>query len=445
MFEAFSDRISGIFEKLRRSGVLKEADVETALREIRVALLEADVALDVTKKFMTDVGKKALGQDIVKSISPGQMMIKIVHDHLVELLGKSSPPVVDKKPYTAMVVGLQGAGKTTTAGKLAKYFLKASRKTALASTDVHRPAAIEQLRILAERIDGAIFAPSGNAGKISALKMTKLALETLKEENADVLVLDTAGRLQVDDVRMEELAEIRDLARPDDTFLVVDALTGQDAFNIAHKFSESIGITGIILTRMDGDARGGVALSMRAITGCEIKFLGVGERLEDLEFFDPERIADRILGMGDVVTLVEKAQQSFSQKESEEMLQKMQLGVFTFDDLADQMKKISKLGGLTSMLKMLPQTRQLNGVMEAHGVSDALVTKNIAIINSMTKKERRNHRLLNGSRKKRIANGSGTTVQDVNKLIKQYEAALDIFKKIKKVGGMNGFVSMMGK
>ncbi|MDR1561305.1 MAG: signal recognition particle protein [Holosporaceae bacterium] len=442
MFDSFSDRISEIFEKLRKSGALKESDVDVALREIRIALLEADVSLEVAKKFIVDVREKAIGQEIVKSISPGQMVTKIVYDHLVDLLGKIKPIDINKKPYKIMLVGLQGAGKTTTAGKLAKFFTKKDKKVMLASTDIYRPAAIEQLRLLAKKIDGCVFAQSKNDGNLSFKEISKSALQISEQENVDVLVLDTAGRLHIDDVKMEELVVTQNIIVPDEILLVVDIMTGQDAFNIARKFSQSVGITGIILTRVDGDARGGVALSMRALTNCDIKFLCTGERLDDIEFFDSAKIANRLLGMGDIVSLVEKAQENFSQQENEEATQKLRQGIFTFDDLANQMEKMSKLGGLSTIVKMLPKSKFLEKAMNESGISDKTVARNLAIIKSMTKKERRNYKLLNGSRKKRIAAGSGTVIQDVNKLIKQYEYALDLFKKLKKQGGISKMASM---
>ncbi len=443
MFDSFSNRISEIFEKLRRSGVLKEADVDTALREIRIALLEADVSLDVAKKFIADVKEKAIGQNVIKSISPGQMVTKIVHDHLIELLGTSSEINVNKKPFKIMLVGLQGAGKTTTAAKLAKFFTKKNKKVVLTSTDTQRPAAIEQLQVLSKKIEGTLFAFPDE--KRNYQDISEFALKKLSEENGDILIVDTAGRLHIDDVKMNELIDMQSIIKPDEIFLVADIMTGQDAINIAKRFSESLNISGIILTRVDGDARGGVALSMRALTDCPIKFLCVGERLDDIEFFDPDRIAGRLLGMGDIVSLVEKAQENFSKEEAEESARKMQAGVFTFDDLANQIEKMSKLGGLKSIIKMLPQSGQLESLMESQGISDKTVARNLAIIRSMTKKEKRNHKILNGSRRKRIAAGSGTTVQEVNKLVKQYEGTLEMMKKFKKMGGFSKIMSTLGR
>jgi signal recognition particle subunit SRP54 len=445
MFNSFSSKISDIFDKLRRKGILYESDVDAALREIRIALLEADVSLEVARKFIANVKEKAIGQNIVKSVSPGQMVTKIVYDHLVELLGTSPEIDLSQKPYKIMLMGLQGAGKTTTAGKLAKFFTKKGKKIVMASSDVHRPAAIEQLRVLSKKIPGTIFPQSELGRSMSPVEIAHLALETTQQEDADLLLLDTAGRLHIDDVKMDELQQTHRIINPNETILVVDIMTGQDAINIAKKFAEAVALSGIILTRVDADARGGVALSMRYITGCPLKFLGVGEQLDDIELFDPDRIAGRLLGMGDVISLVEKAQESFSQKEAEEAARKMQEGVFTFDDMAHQMEKMSQMGGLNSLMKMLPQSRELQNIMENNGVSDKTVARNIAVIRSMTKKEKNNYKILNGSRRKRIAKGSGTSVQEVNRLIKQYEGIQGMFKKIKKMGGWGKIMSITGK
>lgn len=432
MFDSFSNRIFNIFEKLRRSGILKEEDVDAALREIRIALLEADVSLEIAKKFIEDVKRKANGQNVTKSISPEQMVTKIVHDYLVELLGVPAEINIDKKPFKIMLIGLQGAGKTTSAAKLAKIFAEKGKKIVLASTDTQRPAAIEQLQTLSQKIEGVSFVRP--VEKCDYAAVSKLALKKISEKNADVLIVDTAGRLHVDDVRMSELSDMQSIIKPDEILLIVDIMTGQDSINIAKKFSEAVNISGIILTRVDGDAKGGVALSMRAVTGRPIKFLCVGEKLDDIEFFDPAKIANRMLGMGDIASLVEKAQENVSKEEAEKAARKIQNGTFSFDDLASQIEKISKLGGLKSVVKMLPKSMRLESLMEAQGISDQSTAKSLAIIRSMTKKEKRNYKILNGSRRKRIAAGSGTTIQEVNKLIKQYENALSMLKKFKKSG-----------
>ncbi|MBQ7673349.1 MAG: signal recognition particle protein, partial [Alphaproteobacteria bacterium] len=327
------------------------------------------------------------------------------------------------------------------------FFIKKGKKVVLTSTDTQRPAAIEQLQILAQKIDGASFSPNDlNDNTLSDYKkISKDALKKIADENSDILIVDTAGRLHIDDVKMNELIDIRKIIEPNEILLVADIMTGQDAINIARKFSDAVNISGIILTRVDGDARGGVALSMRALTGQPIKFLCVGERLDDIEFFDPERIAGRMLGMGDIVSLVEKAQENFSRAEAEESARKLQEGVFTFDDLANQMEKMSKMGGLKTIIKMLPQSGQLESLMNSQGISDKTVSRNIAIIRSMTKQEKRNYKILNGSRRRRIAAGSGTTVQEVNKLIKQYEGTMNMMKKFKKMGGFSKIMSMIGR
>ena len=442
MFNSFSEKVSGIFSKLRRSGVLKEEDVDTALREIRIALLEADVSLDIARKFISEVKERAVGQNVLKSVSPGQMVIKIVYDYIVELLGESKPIDLNKSPYKIMLVGLQGAGKTTTAAKLANFFSKRNKKVLLASTDIYRPAAIDQLKILSKKVKNALFLQDENSKNLSAKEIAKNALKNLKESDSNVLIVDTAGRLQIDEVKMDELIELEKVIQPDEVILVSNIMTGQESFNVAKHFSEALNISGIILTQVDGDARGGVALSMKSVTNCPIRFLCVGEKLEDIEQFNAERIASRMLDMGDIVSLVEKAQENFSQEEAFADLKKMQSGVFTFDDLASQMERMSKMGGLKMIIKMLPQSKQIQDAMAAQGLSDKTIVKNLAIIKSMTRKEKANYRLLNGSRKKRIAKGSGTTIQEVNKLVKQYENALTLFKRIKKGGG---FSKLFGK
>lgn len=442
MFDSLSERMCSIFEKLRKSGVLKESDIDEALRSIRIALLEADVALDVAKKFMLDVKEKAIGQGVLRSITPGQTVVKIVNDHLVELLGEQSL-ISTKKPHKIVLVGLQGAGKTTTAGKLARYFSKQNKKVVLASVDVYRPAAIEQLRVLSSKIDNTIFPQEVHEhGADDCKSITKLALSSLSDSASDLLILDTAGRLHIDEVKMDELIDVIKIVEPNDVFLVADIMMGQDSINVAKKFSELIGLSGVILTRVDADARGGTALSMRALTNCQIKFLCTGERIDDLELFDAKRVANRLLGMGDIVSLVEKVQSSFSEEEALKTADKLQTGTFSLDDMVSQIESMSKLGGIKSIIKMLPQSKQLEGIMESQGISDKTIEKNVAIIRSMTKKEKANYKILNGSRRKRIAAGSGTTIQEVNVLIKQYEASLTMFKKMKKLGGISKMMSM---
>ncbi|MBE6447080.1 MAG: signal recognition particle protein [Alphaproteobacteria bacterium] len=440
MFDSFTEKISGIFDRLRGSGILRESDVDVALREIRMTLLEADVSLDVARKFISEVKQKAIGQQVLKSVSPGQMVVKIVHDYIVELLGKSEVLELRKRPYKIMMVGLQGAGKTTTVGKLANFFSKKNKKAYVVSTDIYRPAAIDQLKILSEKVSGAVFDQSTDDLNLSAVEISKNAMKNLRQNEADVLIVDTAGRLHIDEIKMDELRDIKDIIQPDEILLVANIMTGQEALNVAAKFSEVLNITGVILTQVDGDARGGVALSMRSVTGCPIKFLGTGEHLDNLEIFDAERIAGRLLGMGDVVSLVEKAQEAISEEEALAEAKKMQEGIFTLDDYAKQMERMSKLGGLKGIVKMLPKSQMIEKAMDEQGISDNTIARSVAIVRSMTRKERNNYKILNGSRRKRIANGSGTSVQEVNRLIKQYEAVLTLFKQVKS----GGFAKMLG-
>lgn len=447
MFESLSDKIYDIFSRLRSSGVLKEKDVDSALREIRIALLEADVSLDVARKFIEEVREKAIGEEVIKSVAPDHMVIKIVHDHLVNLLGgkTSDAPTLStqvKIPHRVLLAGLQGAGKTTTAAKLANLFAKQGKQIVMASTDIYRPAAIEQLRVLSTRISNAYFIEESE--KMSCDKIISLALDEQKSRQADTLIVDTAGRLQIDEMKMDELSEIFKQLHPDETYLVVDIMTGQDAINIAKKFSETLPLTGIILTRVDGDARGGVALSMKALTNCDIRYLCVGENLDNIEPFDAERIASRMLGMGDIVSLVEKAQENYSKEEVEQTLKQMQSGIITLDDFEKQLEKMSKLGGLSGLLKMLPNSKGLQTHIDSMGITDKTLAHHIAIIRSMTKQERKNYKIINGKRKKRIATGSGTSVQEVNKLLKQYESIATIFKKMKNIKGLGQLKSLLG-
>ena len=430
MFDSLSDRLGDVFDRLRRHGALTEADVGTALREIRIALLEADVALPVVRDFVAAVREQALGQEVLRSVTPAQMVVKIVHDHLVEMLGGgevgtrvngidlNAPP-----PVAVMLVGLQGSGKTTTAAKIAKVLL--------ASLDVQRPAAQEQLAILGRQI-GVTSLPIVPGERPVAI--TRRALQTGRTEGYDVVILDTAGRLHVNEELMLEVAAVRDVAAPHETLLVADAMTGQDAVNVAKAFGERAGITGIVLTRVDGDARGGAALSMRAITGKPIVLMGVGERIEALEPFHPERIAGRILGMGDVVSLVEKAAETVDQEEAEKLAAKLEKGRFDLDDLAAQLRQIRRMGGMGGMLKLLPGIGKIKKQLDEANIDERIIKRQEAIISSMTKGERRNPKLLNGSRRRRIASGSGTSVQEINRLLKQYQDMADITKKMKKLG-----------
>lgn len=434
MFDNLSDRLGGIFDGLKRRGALKEGDVTEALREVRVALLEADVALPVVKDFVAAVRQKAVGHEVLKSVTPGQQVVKIVNDEMTAMLGAEAqglnthgvPPVV------FLMVGLQGSGKTTTSAKIAKRLTeKDNKKVMMASLDVRRPAAQEQLKILGEQI-GVKTLPIIE-GQLPT-DITRRAMNAAKLQGFDVLILDTAGRLHVDQSLMAEVAAVRDISAPVETLLVADSLTGQDAVNVAKEFDGQIGITGVALTRMDGDGRGGAALSMRAVTGKPIKLAGTGEKMEALEDFHPERVASRILGMGDVVSLVEKASETIEKEDAEKIAKKMAKGTFDLDDLRTQLQQMSKMGGMKGVLGMLPGMGKLKGAMGQSGVDDKVFKHQEAIISSMTPQERRKPQVLNASRKKRVAAGSGTSVQEVNKLLKMHMQMAKMMKKMSKMG-----------
>ncbi len=434
MFENLTDRLSGIFDKLTGRGALNEDDVNAALREVRIALLEADVALPVVKDFIASIKDRAVGHEVLKSVTPGQQVIKIVHDGLQEMLGGESETLnlAAAAPVPILLVGLQGSGKTTTAGKIAKRLKEKQKKSVLlASLDTNRPAAMEQLQILAEQV-GVNFLPIVD-GQMP-VDIAKRALQAAKLQSIDVVILDTAGRLHIDQTLMTEAAAVKEIAKPVETLLVVDALTGQDAVNIATEFDGKIGITGVILTRLDGDGRGGAALSMRAITGKPIKLIGHGEKLDALDEFHPNRMADRILGMGDVVSLVEKVAETIKEEDAEKMAKKMAKGAFDLDDLKSQLQQMKKLGGMKSIMKMMPGMGKIGKQLANADLDEKIFLRQEAIINSMTPKERKNVRLLNASRKKRIAAGSGTTVQDVNKLVKMFMQMSKMMKRMGKMG-----------
>ncbi|TQV79611.1 signal recognition particle protein [Denitrobaculum tricleocarpae] len=448
MFESLQERLGDVFDKLRRRGALSEEDVSAALREVRIALLEADVALPVVKDFVEGVREKAIGQEVLRSVTPGQMVIKIVNDHLVETLGSehSALNLTTTPPTVIMMVGLQGSGKTTSCAKIAMRLTgKEKQKVLMASLDVRRPAAQEQLRVLGEQ---ALVKTLNIVPGEQPVAIAKRALQSGALEGYDVVMLDTAGRLAIDEELMAEVAAVRDATKPHETLLVADAMTGQDAVNVASAFQEKLGITGIMLTRVDGDARGGAALSMRAVTGCPIKLLGSGEKLDALEDFHPDRIASRILGMGDVVSLVEKAAETIDQEDAEKLAKKMQKGKFDLDDLASQLKQMQKMGGLSSLMNMLPGMNKAQmAKMQNAKLDDSLVKRQLAMLSSMTPKERAKPELIKASRKVRIAGGSGTTVQEINKLLKQYQEANRMMKKVKKMGkkglmrqGMSGLM-----
>jgi len=450
MFEKLTERLNSVFSNLRGKGVITEEDFAAAMREVRIALLEADVSLSVVKDLIDSVKKRALGLEVFKSVSPAQMIIKVVHDTLIELLGSDKSDINWSSGLTViMMVGLQGSGKTTTSAKIA-YRLKNqnNKKVLLASLDVYRPAAQQQLKVMSEKAGvGCVDTIEGQKPE----EITKRALEEARTGVYDVLILDTAGRLHIDDEMMNELQKVRNMAEPVEIILVADSLTGQDAVNIAQSFDDQMDLTGIVLTRMEGDGRGGAALSMRQITGCPIKFIGVGEKLEHLEEFHPDRIASRILDMGDVVSLVERAYQVIDKDEAEKMARKAMDGKFDLDDLYSQLKNMKKMGGIGSLVGMLPGMGQIKQMMGEVKVDDRVISRQQAIISSMTSEERKNARIINGSRKRRIATGSGTTVQEVNKLLKSYMEMSEMMKKIRRIGekgmmrgGLQGIMGRMG-
>lgn len=446
MFENLSQKLTGIFDRLTRRGNLTESDVNEAMREVRIALLEADVALPVVKDFTAKVKERAIGAEVIRSVTPGQQVIKIVHDNLVELLGVEAAPLElgVVPPAIIMMLGLQGSGKTTTSAKLARRLVEVEKKKVLlASLDVRRPAAQEQLAVLATQI-GVASLPivAGELPVAIALRAVSVA----KQEFFDVVILDTAGRLAIDEETMAEAAAIRDAVSPHEKLLVVDAMTGQDAVNTATHFEQRIGISGLVLTRIDGDARGGAALSMRAVTGKPIKFLGVGEKTEALEVYHPDRLANRILDMGDIVSLVEKAAANIDHAEAQKMADKfMSGGNFDFNDLQKQFQQMRKMGGLGGLMGMLPGIGKIKEQMKNANLDDGHIKKQEAIIQSMTPAERKNADLLGASRKRRIAAGAGVQVADVNRLIKQFEEMQKVMKQIRKLGKGGFMRSMMPK
>jgi signal recognition particle subunit SRP54 len=444
MFETLSGKLGEVFDRLRKRGALSEADVDQALREVRVALLEADVALPVVKDFVAGVRLRAIGADVVKSVTPGQMVVKIVHDHLVETLGSNSVEINLRAnpPVPVLMVGLQGSGKTTTTAKLALRLKNRDKKKVLmASLDTRRPAAQEQLAVLGTQTETATLPIV--AGQ-QPVEIARRAMETGAREGYDVVLLDTAGRLSIDEELMAEAAAVRDAVTPAETLLVVDAMTGQDAVNTARLFNEKIGVSGIVLTRVDGDARGGAALSMRAVTGQPIKLIGLGEKLDALDVFHPDRIASRILGMGDIVGLVEKAAETVERDEAEKLARKVQKGQFDFDDMASQLRQLRKMGGLSSVMNLLPGIGKMKQQLANTKIDDGAVKRQEAIISSMTKAERRDAKLLNASRKRRIASGSGTSVEEINRLVKQYLEMQRMMKQVSKLGQKGIMRSGMG-
>ncbi len=443
MFDSLTGRLGDVFDRLRKRGALSESDVKAAMREIRVALLEADVALPVVKSFIDKATNAAVGHEVLRAVSPGQQVVKIVHDQLVEMLGKEAAElnVRGNPPQVVMMVGLQGSGKTTSTGKLGLRLKNRDKKKVLmVSVDVHRPAAIQQLQQLGQRAGLDVVPPI--FGEMPTA-IAKRALDSARKGGYDVLMVDTAGRLTIDEAMMQEAAAVREVVKPSEVLLVADAMTGQDAVQIAETFHKRLGVTGIMLTRVDGDARGGAALSMRAVTGQPIKFLGVGEKLEELDVFHPDRIASRILGMGDVVSLVERASETIEQEEAEKLAAKVQKGRFDLEDLLGQLRQMKRMGGLGGLMGLLPQMGKMKQAMADANINEKLLAHQEAIILSMTPQERKRPEIIKASRKRRIAAGCGLDVQQVNKLLKQHAQMQDVMKKMKKGGG-RGLAGLLG-
>ena len=431
-FEGLSARLQGITKKLRGKARITESDLKEILREVKLALLEADVNYKIVKEFIADIEKKALGQNVLASLTPGQQVIKIVKDELIELLGgvESRINFTPNPPTVIMLVGLQGSGKTTTAGKLANLLRKQGKKPLLVACDVYRPAAIKQLQVVGNSLNIPVFA---NETSKDVVHIAKQAMNVAMSKLNDVVILDTAGRLHIDEELMKELQNVKQSIKPHEILLVVDSMTGQDAVNVAQNFNEKLGVDGVILTKLDGDTRGGAALSVKKVTGRPIKFAATGEKLSDIEVFHPDRMASRILGMGDVLSIIEKAEEAFDEQEAIELEKKLKKQEFDLDDYLTQLRQIKKMGSFSSILKMLPSANKLGDIK----VDDKEFVKIEAIICSMTKKEKRNPKILNGSRRQRIAKGSGTTVQDVNKFMKSFEMTQKMMKQVNnKKGGM---------
>lgn len=441
-FEGLAERLQGTMQKIRGKGKVSEADVKEMMREVRLALLEADVNFKVVKEFVKKVSERSVGQEVMKSLTPGQQVIKVVKEELTQLMGGEESRIgTSKRPPTViMMVGLQGAGKTTTTGKLANLLRKKyNRKPLLVAADVYRPAAIKQLETLGKQLDMPVFSLGDQE---SPVEIAKQAIQKAKDEHLDYVLVDTAGRLHIDETLMDELKQIKELSAPEEIFLVVDSMTGQDAVNVAESFNEQLGITGVVLTKLDGDTRGGAALSIRAVTGKPIKFVGMGEKLDALESFHPERMASRILGMGDVLTLIEKAQTNVDESKAKELEQKMRTMSFTFDDFLDQLGQVRSMGPLDEILKMLPGANKMKGLSNMQ-VDEKQIGRVEAIIRSMTREEKQQPEIINSGRRKRIATGSGTSIQEVNRLLKQFEDMKKMMKQMssmqqkgKKKGGM---------
>ncbi len=445
MFESLSDRLGGVFERLRGRGALTEADVRAAMREVRVALLEADVALPVAREFVDKATEQAIGQNVLRSVTPGQQVVKIVHDALIEMLGadESELALDVTPPAIVMMVGLQGSGKTTTTAKIAKRLKeRGAKRVLMASLDVNRPAAQEQLATLGTQVEVATLPIVGGQQPVD---IARRAVQSAKLQGFDVLMLDTAGRTSIDQALMDEMRSVADVAQPQEILLVVDSLTGQDAVNVARNFSDEVPLTGVVLTRMDGDARGGAALSMRSVTGKPIKFAGTGEKLDALEAFHPQRVAGRILGMGDVVSLVERAAETIQQEDAERMAARMEKGKFDMNDLRAQLGQMQRMGGMGALAGMMPGMKKAQAAMNATPGADKILVHMDAMIGSMTVKERGRPELINAKRKIRIAKGSGTSVQEINKLLKMHQEMASAMKRIRKMGGLKGMMAMLGK
>jgi len=432
-FEGLADRLQQTIQKIRGKGKVTEADVKEMMREVRLALLEADVNFKVVKDFIKKVSERAVGQEVMKSLTPGQQVIKVVKEELTELMGgeQSKIAVSSRPPTVIMMVGLQGAGKTTTTGKLANLLRKKyNRNPLLVAADIYRPAAIKQLETLGKQLTMPVFSLGD---QVSPVKIAKEAIEKAKEDHHDYVLIDTAGRLHIDEHLMDELKDIKEAVQPDEIFLVVDAMTGQDAVNVANSFNEQLGITGVVLTKLDGDTRGGAALSIRAVTNKPIKFVGLGEKMDAIEPFHPERMASRILGMGDVLTLIEKAQANVDAEKAKELERKMKTASFTLDDFLDQLSQVKKMGPLDDLLKMLPGANKIKGLNNLQ-IDDKQISHVEAIIRSMTTEEKNNPEIINASRRKRIAKGSGRNIQEVNRLLKQFEDMKKMMKQMTSMG-----------
>ncbi|MDY5629990.1 MAG: signal recognition particle protein [Eubacteriales bacterium] len=431
-FDSLSEKLNHVFSKMREKGKLTDLEIKQAMREIRIALLEADVNFQVVRDFINRVSEKASGEDILKGLNSTQQVIKIVNDELIALMGSthSKLAVADRPPTIIMLCGLQGAGKTTMCGKLAGMLKKQNKKVMLAACDVYRPAAIKQLQVVGGKVNVPVF----EEGQINPVKIAKDALDEAKRQGADVLIIDTAGRLHIDEQLMEELQKIKAEVTPDEILLVVDSMTGQDAVNVAETFNQKLDITGVIITKLDGDTRGGAALSIKAVTGKPIKFVGSGEKMEDIEPFYPDRMASRILGMGDVLTLIEKAQEAFSEEEALKLQKKMKTNSFTLQDYLNQLESVKKMGGIGKLMSMVPG---LGGKINEDDIDESKIIKTKAIILSMTPEERNNPDIIKASRRKRIAAGSGTSIQDVNQLLKQFDMSKEMMRRVSK-NGMRG-------